>query len=559
VEEVHVWGDFMKEHRNAQEITVMPNQEINANNAWQVEAEWEIILEGAVIAAVTPEEARSARSGLQVKRAVADHSEDPGIMRLLGEQHDAELAKAMTEAIQGQIPTEWLTPNMAGFRKPGKPAGPAKNFRDVIKMHIMGKLMTRVIYNRIGPTLNRRMMQCMFGGVPKKRATYAIAISDEMQQRARLAGVSFATLLSDIKQAFYKINRDKMYMRLQQQLQDQAAVLQVVRRHRGAIMRIVASDGTILELALPTGTWVGDPLGMLLFNVYFQAYLEDLKATREQRQRRPLTAVLAGELEMDATDVVFADDQATHFEVSEWQCVIDEHNLQEEVRGRWDLESEASKCEVMVCWRGKGSKEKQQFPPAYLEVRNGRLTVSQTARHLGMMRGSATSYDRAVQFRSEKACRMRDGLRRTVFRPSGKREVKLSVYKTVVKETLLYGMDILPLGRAQISKLEKVQMSCIRAIMKPRYGQDGPTSNALRAQAKIPTIESTLRVRRLTWWKAVLKGGSDTAMVRAVLLGEVQGWAQQANKSRRLATLAMDIAYLQDVMGIRALEESGHG
>jgi hypothetical protein len=42
-----------------------------------------------------------------------------------------------------------------------------------------------------------------------------------------------------------------------------------------------------------------------------------------------------------------------------------------------------------------------------------------------------------------------------------------------------------------------------------------------------------------------------------VLLGEVQGWGQQTNKSKRLAVLASDIAYLQDVLGMRALEEAG--
>ena len=104
-------------------------------------------------------------------------------------------------------------------------------------------------------------------------------------------------------------------------------------------MRIAAADATVLELALPTGTWVGDPLGMLLFNVYFRAYLEDLKATREKRHRKTLTAALAGGAEMDVTNVVFADDQATHIEVKDWQCIVDEHNLQEEVRERWDLES----------------------------------------------------------------------------------------------------------------------------------------------------------------------------------------------------------------------------
>ena len=133
-----------------------------------------------------------------------------------------------------------------------------------------------------------------------------------------------------------------------------------------------------MALAIPDGVVVGDPLGPLLFILYYSGFLRDLQARR--KQSCPNGSIL-GRLAVgpagrggdgaywestELTDMAFVDDQATHRVVQNWGEVAAELALQRQVLREWGMEPQLDKCGVMVRWAGRGAKELRSRPPAHV-------------------------------------------------------------------------------------------------------------------------------------------------------------------------------------------------
>ena len=74
---------------------------------------------------------------------------------------------------------------------------------------------------------------------------------------------------------------------------DEHLVVRVQRRHRGLVYVLESPDRRVV-LHMPGGVVVGDPLGPLLFILYYSGYMRDLQARRRQGDpSRQLVAVLA--------------------------------------------------------------------------------------------------------------------------------------------------------------------------------------------------------------------------------------------------------------------------
>ena len=106
---------------------------------------------------------------------------------------------------------------------------------------------------------------------------------------------------------------------------------------------------------------------------------------------------------------------------------------------------------------------------------------------------------------------------------------KIMVFKSVVNESLLSALEVRPLSKSDENRLEQARGMLLRRI----FGRDGfgavagdsahrsVTVASLRQQAKLATISSELRVRRLLWLRGALSAeqAGQTRLDLAALFG----------------------------------------
>lgn len=96
---------------------------------------------------------------------------------------------------------------------------------------------------------------------------------------------------------------------------------------------------------------------------------------------------------------------------------------------------------------------------------------------------------------------------------------KILVYKAVVINTLLCGVNTWVLYRKQIKLLEQFHRRCLCSIMNIRW-KDYRINNAVFENANLPSMKATLMLRQLRWSGHVSRT-PDTRIPKAIFYGEL--------------------------------------
>ncbi|CAE8600511.1 unnamed protein product, partial [Polarella glacialis] len=119
-----------------------------------------------------------------------------------------------------------------------------------------------------------------------------------------------------------------------------------------------------------------------------------------------------------------------------------------------------------------------------------------------------------------------------------KRRIRVLLYCSLVRNDLIRAAETLVLTLAEQQQLERAQTYYLRTILgkEALVEHNGQmvyrTSEQLRRQLQMPTLQSTLRVRRLLWLKAIVKHNLEAVLLLAVLLAPI-GTEQQFDSSGR--------------------------
>ncbi|XP_069171635.1 uncharacterized protein [Procambarus clarkii] len=83
---------------------------------------------------------------------------------------------------------------------------------------------------------------------------------------------------------------------------------------------------------------------------------------------------------------------------------------------------------------------------------------------------------------------------------------KIQVYRACVQSTLLYGSESLALRARQERKLNANHVCCLRHILELTW-QDKVTNNSVLGRARITSIYTMLKQRRMRWLGQVMRMG----------------------------------------------------
>lgn len=474
----------------------------------------------------TLEETQKAIKQLQVGRAPGPDGIPPEIFKEGGET----VATKLTELMQlfweeGSVPQDFKDANIIHLYKNKGDRASCDNHRGISLLSIAGKIMARVVLNRITHHLLDDVVSESQCGFRSNRGTIDMVFAvRQIQEKCREQNQNLYILFVDLTKAFDTVSREGLWAILSK-LGCPPKFVKIIRSFHDGMMARVVENGSVSEpFPVSNGVKQGCVLAPTLFSLMFATMLfAALSMTNagitirfrtdgrffDLRRLKAKTKVL----EALVRDFLFADDCAL--------AALNEPDLQElatclaSAAKAFGLTISLRKTEVML-----QPAPNISLPEPAIEIEGTKLNNVDSFTYLGSTLTSSCSMDKEVSCRLGKAGASFGRLWTRVWGERGiKQATKLAVYKAVVITSLLYGCETWTLYRKQVKMLDQFHLRCLRKIMGISW-EDRVSNTEVLRRANIPGIEALIIKAQLRWVGHVVRM-DDTRLPKMVFFSEL--------------------------------------
>jgi len=400
------------------------------------------------------------------------------------------------------------------------------NYRGITLLSIAGKILARLLLNRLIPTIaeeNTPESQCGFRA--NRGTTDMVFVLRQIQEKCREQNMGLYAAFIDLTKAFDTVSRDGLW-KILQRLGCPPKFLTIIRQlHEGQMGQVKHNGSLSASFPITNGVKQGCVLAPTLFSIFFSMMLREAKEGLEDgvyirfrtdgsvfNLRRLLS--LTKTHERLVVDLLFADDCALIAHTQEaLQLIV---NRFSEAAKSFGLTISLKKTEVMF-----------QPPPgnAYcspqIKIDNTSLNAVEKFTYLGSVISNDGTVNLDLDNRLARASSTFGRLNKKVWKNhSLRRLTKTKVYRAVVIPTLLYGCESWTLYRKQIKRLEQFHQRCLRSILNIKW-QDYVTNEEVLERSELPRMESILLRQQLRWAGHVARM-EDTRIPKAVFFGELK-------------------------------------
>ena len=397
------------------------------------------------------------------------------------------------------------------------------NFRGISLLSIAGKILARLILNRIIQHLIDEIYPESQCGFRAGRGVIDMIFSlRQVAEKVREKNKELYMVFIDLTKAFDTVNREALWKVLKRLGIPDNMLSVIVSFHEG-MKGAVVSDGDISDpFNVTNGTKQGCVMAPVLFALFFSVMLQYAFGDAEvgiefqfrtdgglfNHQRFKAKTKVRSSI---IRDLLFADDAAlVATSLEEAQELVDRFSKACRAFG---LTISVRKTEVVhqppptpkQVLGVKQAPPAHQFPPAPITVDGQSLKYVKSFTYLGSAVNSHALLDDEIVNRIAKASNAFGKLHHRLWNERGIRlETKIKVYKAVVLSTLLFGSEAWTLYRLQINQLDVFHKRCLRSICG--YTLEDRVSNpVLLEKCKIGGIETFLMQSQLRWCGHVLR------------------------------------------------------
>lgn len=356
--------------------------------------------------------------------------------------------------------------------KPGKDHRQAGNYRPISLLSNLGKILERVIYNRINTFFedNNTIAPQQFGFRSQHSTTHQLIRVTKHIKKNRAQRRSTGMVLLDIEKAFDCVWHTGLIYKLH---------LQNVPTHLLKIIMSFISDREFIVYMngissstkmIPAGLAQGSVLSPLLYT----AFTSDFKI--------PNSCEIA----------YYADDTAIYTSKKQSNAII--KKLQNALininkyLNKWKIRMNTNKTQAILFPFNKSAKRN---PTNILQHQNERIQLKKEVKYLGVTMDSKLNYKAHIEKTKDKATKCMRALY-----PMLNRKSKLSdknkniIYKTVVRPIITYAAPVwIHAANTNIKKLQIIQNKCLKIINnKPYYY----STNRLHQETEYEYITDTL-------------------------------------------------------------------
>ena len=428
---------------------------------------------------------------------------------------------------QGKLPQDLRDAVIITLYKNKGEKSDCSNYRGITLLSIAGKILARVLLNRLVPAvaeLHLPESQCGFRS--NRGTTDMVFVLRQLQEKCREQNKGLYVTFVDLTKAFDTVSRNGLWQILERLGCPPKFLSMVMQLHEDQRGQVRKSNDLSEPFTIFNGVKQGCVLAPTLFTIFFSMMLQ--RATEDLgdedgiyiRYRtddslfnlRRLQAHTKT-LEQLIRQLLFADDAAlvAHTETALQRvtsCFAEATQL-------FGLEVSLKKTEVL-----HQPAPQEAYCPPHITIGETELKAVQQFTYLGCTISSDARIDKEVDNRLAKASSAFGRLHSRVWNNKHlKKATKISVYRAVVLTTLLYGSESWVTYGHHLRLLERFHQRCLRSILNIHWS-DYITNVEVLQQAGITSVEAMLMKTQLRWAGHVSRM-EDHRLPKIVLYGEL--------------------------------------
>ena len=401
------------------------------------------------------------------------------------------------------------------------------NYRGITLLSIAGKILARILLNRLVPSIaDDHIPESQCGFRANRSTTDMVFVLRQLQEKCREQNKGLYITFVDLTKAFDTVSRSGLWLILNRLGCPHKFLNMIMQLHEGQYGQVRLNENLSEPFPIANGVKQGCVLAPTLFSIFFSMMLKQAIADLEDDEFVYIRYRFDGSLfnlrrlqahtkthEQLVKDLLFADDAAlvAHSERA-LQLIT---SCFAEAAQMFGLEVSLKKTEVL---HQPAPLEAQQ--PPHITIGETELNFVQQFTYLGCTISSDARIDKEIDNRLAKANRAFGRLYKRVWENRHlKRTTKISVYRAIVLSTLLYGSESWVTYRSHIRLLERFHQRCLRTILKIHW-TDHITNLEVLKKAEIQSIEAMILKTQLRWAGHVSRM-EDHRLPKITLFGEL--------------------------------------
>ncbi|KAK2573141.1 RNA-directed DNA polymerase from mobile element jockey [Acropora cervicornis] len=426
---------------------------------------------------------------------------------------------------KGEVPGDLRDAVIVSLYKHKGEKSDCSNYRGVTLLSTAGKILARVLLDRLIPAIVEEVLpesQCGFRA--NRGTTVMIFVLRQIQEKCREQNMALYAAFMDLTKAFDTVSREGLW-RILGKLGCPPRFLSILQQlHIGQKGQVKHNGEFSDSFPIENGVKQGCVLAPTLFAVFFSMMLREAKEDLYEgvyirfrtdgsvfNLRRLLSRTKT--LEQLILDLLFADDCALLAHTEEaLQTVV---NRFAKAAKAFGLTISLKKTEVLF-----QKPPREAYTPPLITIDGYQLNAVEHFTYLGSVIANDATTTKDVDNRIAKASSSFGRLQKRVWQNHSLRlSTKIQVYRAAVLTTLLYGAETWVLCRKQVKLLERFHQRCLRSIMGIKW-QDYITNEEVLPRADTTSVEAMLMLRQLRWAGHVTRMESSR-MPKAVSYGEL--------------------------------------
>jgi len=428
--------------------------------------------------------------------------------------------------ITGGVPQDFKDESIVSIFKNKGSRTNCDDYRGISLLSIAGKILARVILNRINKHLVSSVYPESQCGFRAGRGTVDMVFGlRQLQEKAREHNRDLHMVFVDLAKAFDTIDRNALWKVLSK-LGIPADMLSVIRSFHEGMQASVSSSGQSSDtFSVTSGTKQGCVLAPVLFALFFSVMLDYAFSDMNQGvmiqfrtsgglfNNRRLNAKTKTRQQL-LRDLLFADDAALCADsLSEMQEIVDRLSLACKAFG---LTISIKKTEHL-----HQPKRNCQQTEGNILIDDKPLKNVKSFVYLGSIATANAVLDKEIAARIGKASSSFGKLTDRLWKDHDiSLGTKISVYTAVVVKTLIHGCETWAPYKKQISHLDAFHMRCLRSICGLSW-KDRVRNSDILDKCKTSGIEFFLIKSQCRWAGHVVRM-DDSRIPKILLYGQLE-------------------------------------
>ena len=411
------------------------------------------------------------------------------------------------------------------------------NHRGISLLSIAGKILARILLNRLNVHLEQGLLPESQCGFRKERGTIDMVFAArQLQEKCQEQNLDLYSIFIDLTKAFDSVSRDGLW-KIMAKFGCPRKFIAMVRQFHDGMQARVQDNGEMSEpFPVTNGVKQGCVLAPTLFSLMFTAMLSDAFRDGPEgvdiryrtdgglfnlRRLKAKTKVRSDTIH----DLLFADD-----------CAL---NAGSEADLKHSVEKFSSACSNFGLTIST-KKTEVLYQPApgkpYVEpnisINGEKINTVNRFTYLGSTLSQGVVIDDEVNLRISKASATFGSLYKNVWNRRGiSTQTKIKVYRAVVLPTLLYACETWTVYQRHAKLLNHFHTKSLRKILNIKWQDKIPDFEVL-ARAGLPSIHTSLMQSQLRWAGHVIRM-PDCRLPKRLFYGELKKRSASSRRSKK--------------------------